>query len=492
MAFVRIVFMDTTLIGFIAYLIVVLGIGLVASKKNKTNEDWLLGGRSLNGYLLAFSERASGESAWLLLGLPAAALSVGVGESWTAVGSITGILISWFFVAEKLRSKAENCGALTLPEFLSNQFSNCRIILLLGALVSIFFYTLYVSSGFAAAGTILNATFGMERSSGVILGASVVLIYTILGGFVAVVWTDFIQALLMVATLVILPVAAIYDMGGLNLFMDKLMSLEASELVSFSKGKVGLEGFLFIMAGLSWGFGYVGQPHLLTRFMAMPSAKDVRKGLRVAIAWVFPAFVGAILIGLIALVSFSPEQLSLAGITGEGSNSDRLMPFFAKTYLPAWLAGILICGAIAAMMSTADTQLLVISSAVCQDLYHRVLKKNPPEQKLLRISRIITILVCSVAFYLAYTSDKIIFAMVSYAWGGLGSTFGPIVILTLYWKGITRNGVIAGLTFGSIGTILWTNTYLQDLVPERFSIFLLNFLVIYLVSALSKKRQMAK
>lgn len=477
--------MDTTFLGFVAYLILVLGIGLIASRKNKTNEDWLLGGRSLNGYLLAFSERASGESAWLLLGLPAAALSVGIGESWTAIGSIAGILISWFLVAEKLRSKATECGALTLPEFLSNQFSDCRVILLLGALVSIFFYTFYVSSGFAAAGTILSATFGIEKSSGVILGASVVLVYTILGGFVAVVWTDLIQAIMMVATLVILPIAAISEMGGLSVFLERLTSLESAELISITQGKLGLEGFLFVMAGLSWGFGYVGQPHLLTRFIAMPSAGDVRKGLKVAIGWVFPAFFGALLIGLIALVSFSPEQLLTAGISGEGGNPDKLMPFFAKSFVPAWLAGILICGAIAAMMSTADTQLLVISSAVCQDIYHKVLRKSPAEKELLKISRLMTVVVCAVAFYLAYTSDEIIFAMVSYAWGGLGSTFGPIVLLTLYWKGVNRNGIIAGLIFGSIGTILWKSIYLQAYVPERFSIFILNFLVIYLVSTLT-------
>jgi len=477
--------MDTTLLGFIAYLIVVLVIGFVASKRNKTNEDWLLGGRSLNGYLLAFSERASGESAWLLLGLPAAAMSVGLGESWTAIGSVTGIMVSWIFVAEKLRSASRDYGALTLPELLSAQYSNCRIILLVGALVSMFFYTFYVSSGFAAAGTILNATFGMEKETGIIIGALVVLTYTILGGFVAVVWTDMIQALLMVTTLVILPVAAIMEMGGMSVFLSKFSALGTTEITSWTNGKSGMSALLFVLAGVSWGFGYVGQPHLLTRFMAMPSSEEVKKGFRVAASWVLPAFGGAVFMGLIATVAFSPEQLNAAGILGEGANSDKLMPFFAKYYVPAWLAGILICGAIAAMMSTADTQLLVISSAVCEDIYHKTLRQEPGEATLLKISRLMTSVVCFCAFYLAYTSQEIIFQMVSYAWGGLGSTFGPLVILSLYWKGLNRQGVIAGLLFGSLGTILWKNTALQAIAPERFSIFLLNFVVVIAISLLT-------
>ncbi|MBT3784527.1 sodium/proline symporter [bacterium] len=481
--------MDATLIGFIAYLVVVLVIGFVASSRNKTNEDWLLGGRSINGYLLAFSERASGESAWLLLGLPAAALTVGLGEAWTALGSVIGILCSWIFISEKIRAASANCGALTLPELLSSMFSNCRIILLLGALVSMFFYTFYVSSGFAAAGTILNATFGMEKGTGIMIGAAVVLTYTILGGFVAVVWTDMIQAILMVATLVILPVAAIMEMGGVGVFLDRFSALTSTEITSWTHGETGVGALLFILAGASWGFGYVGQPHLLTRFMAMPSREDVRKGFRIASAWVVPAFGGAVLLGLIAIVAFTPEQLTEAGILGEGANSDKLMPFFAKYYVPAWLAGILICGAIAAMMSTADTQLLVVSSAVCEDIYHKTLRQEPGEAKLLLISRVMTTVVCLCAFYLAYTSQEIIFQMVSYAWGGLGSTFGPLVVLSLYWKSLTRNGVIAGLLFGSLGTILWKNTAWQAVAPERFSIFLLNFLVIIAVSLLTRDRQ---
>ncbi|MCO4780692.1 MAG: sodium/proline symporter [Candidatus Cloacimonetes bacterium] len=480
--------MDEVLIGFIVYLVVMLGIGAWSSKDNSNNEDWLLGGRKINGYLLAFSERASGESAWLVLGLPAAALMVGIGELYTAVGSMIGIIVSWVFVAKPLRNETLKFGALTIPQYLSSRFGDCKVVLLLSSLVTIFFYITYIASGFGAAGTMFEATFGIDKNTGMLLGAGVVGLYTMIGGFTAVVITDMVQALLMVAALTILPAVGIYKMGGIAVFLDKLSLIEDPTYLSLNNGNMGIAAVTFALAGLSWGFGYLGQPHLLTRYMAMPSDDDIKKGKIVAFTWIGPAFLGAILLGLVAKVTFSQEILVAAKILGEGGNSDGLMPFFAKNMVPMLLAGVLISGAIAAMMSTADTQLLVITSAVTEDLYHRFMGKAPGEKQLLMLSRAITIVVCVLALALAFQWREGVMAMVSYAWGGLGSTFGPIIVLSLYSAKTNRNGVIAGLLFGSIGTIVW-KLQLQHIVPERFSIFVLNFVVIYVVSLLTAKKE---
>lgn len=474
--------MNATSIGFVIYLLFVLVIGAWASRRNRSNEDYLLGGKRLNGWVLAFSERASGESAWLLLGLPAAALVTGYGEFWTAIGSALGIFCSWKFIAAKLQQQTTEYASLTLPQYLSSKFGDCKIILALGAVISIFFYTFYVASGVDAAGKVLNMTFGVDKQNGMLIGASVVVLYTIIGGFAAVVLTDVLQAILMVTALVVLPVMGIWTLGGVPEFFNQLNSIQDVAFNSWTNGLEGQAGLIFVLGGLSWGFGYLGQPHLLTRFMAMPNTEEVKKGMVIAFCWVVPAFLGAVLIGLIAKVAFSPEFLLEQGINVTDTTKEKLMPFFARYYLPAWLAGILICAAIAAMMSTADTQLLVCSSALCEDLYRRCLGNEPGEKTLLLFSRIFTFIICIMALYIAKTGDKTIMAMVSYAWGGLGSSFGPIVILSLYWKKLTRQGVIVGLLFGSIGTILWKNSDFQNFAPERFSIFVLNFIIIVAVS----------
>lgn len=484
--------MSTITIGFLVYLITVLVIGFWASHRNTSNEDYLLGGKRLNGWFLAFSERASGESAWLLLGLPAAALVTGYGESWTAIGCPLGILFSWKFIAAKLQLETTKSNALTLPQYLSFKFANCRIILALGALISIFFYTFYVASGVDAAGKVLNMTFGVDKQQGMYVGTAVVLVYTIVGGFAAVVLTDVLQAILMVAALVILPAVGIYKLGGPSQFLSQLGEIQDPAFSSWTNGMEGMAGLIFVLGGLSWGFGYLGQPHLLTRFMAMPDTKEVKKGFVVAICWVVPAFIGAMLIGLVAKVAFSPEFLLDQGVALDGPSKEKLMPFFAQYFLPAWLAGILICAAIAAMMSTADTQLLVCTSALCEDLYRCCFGNEPGDKTLLIISRVFTALICVIALFIALMGKESIMSMVSYAWGGLGSSFGPVVVLSLYWKKLTRQGVIFGLLFGSIGTVFWRNSFLQTIAPERFSIFVINLLLIIVVSYLMRRRQESK
>ncbi len=470
--------MNFALLGFIFYLVVILVVGFITYSINKSHKDFFLAGRQLNPWVVAFSERASGESAWLLLGLPGAAFASGLLEFWTALGCVSGIIFYWFFIAKALREETERLGAITLPTFLSAAFNKGQsTIRILATFIIIFFFIFYLSAQFNGAGKILNVTFGMKQTTGMVLGAAVIIFYTMMGGFFAVAWTDLVQGIIMIGTLVVLPLVGLVELKEISEGSQPLANLVAQEghpLLSFTGGKSGWAAAALIVSGLSWALGYMGQPHLLTRFMAIKKPEQIKISRRIAIAWVIPAFTGAVLIGIIG-----------AGFYEQGIFDDieKVMPHMANELLPAWLAGIFISGAIAAMMSTADSQLLVISSSIIEDFFHRTLGRNVGDTAMLRGSRIITIAVGLTGFTIALTSDKLIFSMVSYAWAGLGSSFGPLILLMLSWKKVTYQGVIAGLSTGFISTVVWSElTVLDTVISVRFVSWILAFLAVWLVS----------
>jgi sodium/proline symporter len=471
--------MNFTLLGFVLYMVMILGIGLLTYKKNKNHSDFFVGGRKLNPWVVAFSERASGESAWLLLGLPGAAYALGFLELWTAMGCVIGIIFYWFAIAKDLRIESEKYGAITLPTFFAARFEKGQAaIRILSTLIIIFFFIFYLSAQINGAGKIMNVTFGIDHLHGMLLGAVVIVFYTMMGGFFAVAWTDLVQGIIMIGTLVILPIAGFIELAekGITLSgeMAEMQTADGLSLFSFTGGKTGWAAIAVIISGLSWAFGYMGQPHLLTRFMSISSSDKIKVSRRIAIAWAIPAFTGALLIGIIG-----------AALYGQGYFVDieKIMPLLATTLLPAWLAGILISGAIAAMMSTADSQLLVISSSVIEDFYHQTLGKNVTDKFMLRASRVITVLIGGIGLMIAIWSDKLIFAMVSYAWAGLGSSFGPLLLLLLKWKKVTWQGAIGGLLSGFLTTIIWSEiSVLDDIISVRFVSFVVSFLVVWLVS----------
>lgn len=471
--------MNYILLGFIIYLVLILGIGFLTFGRNKNHNDFFVGGRKLNPWVVAFSERASGESAWLLLGLPGAAFALGFLEIWTAMGCVLGIIFYWFVIAKDLRNESERVDAITLPTFFAAGHLKGQIaIRLLSTIIIIFFFIFYLSAQINGAGKILNVTFGIRNEYGMLLGAAVIIFYTMMGGFFAVAWTDLVQGIIMVGTLVILPIAGFIELAekGITLSgeLGGMTNAEGISMFSVSGGKSGWAAAAMIISGLSWAFGYMGQPHLLTRFMSIKSADKIKVSRRIAIAWAIPAFTGAMMIGIIG-----------AALYGQGYFADieQIMPHLATTLLPAWLAGILISGAIAAMMSTADSQLLVISSSVIEDLYHQTLGHQLTDKFMLRASRVITVLIGGVGLLIALWSDKLIFAMVSYAWAGLGSSFGPILLLMLKWKKVTWQGTIGGLLTGFLSTVIWSEiSFLDDIISVRFASFVLSFLVVWLVS----------
>ena len=475
--------MNFALLGFIFYLVLILVVGFITFRINKSHKDFFIAGRRLNPWVVAFSERASGESAWLLLGLPGAAYAAGMLEVWSALGCVSGIIFYWFFIARPLREETERLGAFTLPTFLAAPHEKGQnTIRVLATFIIIFFFIFYLSAQFNGAGKILNVTFGLNRITGMIIGAVVIIFYTMMGGFFAVAWTDVIQGIIMIGTLVVLPVVGLLEIRELSETAEPLSRLSAAgghPLMSLTGGRSGWPAAALIISGLSWALGYMGQPHLLTRFMAIRSADGIKISRRIAIAWVIPAFTGAVIIGIVG-----------AGLYGQGAFDDieKLMPYLAGELLPAWLAGIFVSGAIAAMMSTADSQLLVISSSVIEDFYHRTLGREVGDKMLLRGSRLITIIVGLVGFIIALTSDKLIFSMVSYAWAGLGSSFGPLVLLMLTWKKVTWQGAIAGLITGFVSTVVWSElTALDAMVSVRFVSWVLALLAVLITSLLTRK-----
>mgnify|MGYP003708670295 FL=1 len=454
-------------------------------KFNKSQEDYLLAGRKLGPWVTAFSERASGESAWLLLALPGAAISVGLGEAWTVIGITTGIIASWYLIAEKLRKETEKYDALTIPEYLHRKYQdNSNVIRLFSAVIIAFFFTFYVSAQFHASGKVINSLFGLSPVNGITIGAAVIISYTLMGGFFAVAWTDLLQGILMIGTLVILPLAGFLELQGSEYTLsDDLLQIGESN-ASFTMGREGLAAVSVILGGLSWGLGYLGQPHLVIRYMAIRNPNEVKKARTIAILWALPGITGAFLIGLVALNYFGPEYFNYFDV-------EQAMPLLAVELLPPVFAGLLISGAVAAMMSTADSQLLVSTSAITEDFIHQYLGKNMSNKALVRLSRFTIVILGLFAFGIAILSElqeRNIFGVVSYAWSGLGSAFGPALLLSLWWSGTTRKGIIAGLLTGFLTTIIWANTELKLIVTERLVSFVFAFLMVVIISHLDKEK----
>jgi sodium/proline symporter len=439
--------------------------------------------------VIAFSERASGESAWLLVGLPGAALALGFIELWTAIGCTTGILLSWTFVAPRLREYVGQTDSLTLPDFFRQRYPETHeAIRVVASLIIAFFFTFYVAAQFNGAGKVLDTTFGdllttMQTSLGTIglnletttigmlIGTVIVLFYTVMGGFVAVAWTDVVQGIIMVFTCVVLPIVGWVKLGGSDVLLPKLV--ENADALSLTGGMSGFEATLAVIGGLSWGLGYMGQPHLLMRYMAIRSTKEIRTSRMIAIWWAVPAFWGAFLIGIVGLAAFGVDHFE---------DPERLMPFLAQTVMPGWLAGIMISGAIAAMMSTADSQLLVTTSTLSEDIWHKLLRKDSSPQSLAKFSRIATVFVGLIAFALAITTSDLVFSMVSFAWSGLSAAFGPALLLTLWWKRCTGEGVLAGMIGGTVSVVAWRYLGGNEIVSERVAGFAIALALVVLFS----------
>ena len=492
--------MDTaTLITFIVYLAGMLLIGVIAYRLTSNLSDYVLGGRRLGPGVAALSAGASDMSSWLLLGLPGAIYAGGLGGSWIAVGLAIGAYLNWQFVARRLRVYTEvSNNSITIPDFLENRFrDNSHILRVISALVILVFFTFYTSSGMVGGAILFEASFGLTYFQALWIGALVIVSYTFLGGFLAVSWTDFIQGILMLLALIVVPVRALAVMGGWDNAIDAVGQIDPARLQM-----VAGVGTLAIISSLAWGLGYFGQPHILTRFMALRSAKDVPTARLIGMTWMILGLYGAIFTGLIGLAYINTESLAALAPFGfdvitEGGiqvldNEEQIFIAFSQILFDPIISGILLAAILSAIMSTIDSQLLVSSSAVAEDFYKAILRKNASERELVWVGRIAVAVIALVATLLATDRESTVLELVSYAWAGFGAAFGPTVLLALFWRRTTRTGALCGILAGAVTVIVWGGFLTEDRLgaglPDIFTLyeivpgFLLNLLVTIFVS----------
>lgn len=457
------------LIEIIIYFVAMLGIGVYFSRKNMDYEDYHLGGERIPGWILALSERSTEASAWLILGATGFAYSTGFSSIWLFIGMLGGIIISWLFLAERFMEERKKYNVFTLPDYLSAKFPKHRnLIILVGALIIIPFFTLYVGTQFGGAGDTAHEAMGINPAIGLWIVAIVVIIYSFLGGFLSVVWTDAVQAILMVLALVVVPIVALFKIYTLDLSITESLANAGGDYSSWTGGLIGLGAGLLIYTNLSWALGFLGgQPHISARFMALRNKKDVKIGSITSIIWGVLCYTGAFLIGITALTLYGQNALE---------NTEMIFPYMLTDLVPPWIAGILLSAILAAIMSTAASQLLVITSSISEDILKKLLKVDFSDRTLLVISRFVVIVVGIIGLIVGFTSERLIYEMVGWAWAGVGNSFAAAIILTFLWNRISGAGIVAALLTGSIGTIIWVVTGLEDIFTARGATLILALL----------------
>lgn len=484
-----------TLITFIVYLIGMLIIGLIMYFRTNDLSDYVLGGRSLGPGVAALSAGASDMSGWLLLGLPGAIYASGMSEAWMAIGLAIGAYLNWQFVAKRLRVYTEVAqDSVTIPDFLENRFKDkSHILRVISALVILLFFTFYTSSGMVAGAKLFEASFGLSYQSALWIGAIVVVSYTLLGGFLAVSWTDFIQGSLMFLALIVVPIVALNKMGGWDAAVNAVGQINPQHL-----NMIEGVGLLAIISSAAWGIGYFGQPHIIVRFMALRSAKDVPKARLIGTVWMIVGLYGAIFTGFIGLAFISTQDVNILsefGISVINENGlqmladpEKIFIAFSQILFNPIVAGILLAAILSAIMSTIDSQLLVSSSALAEDFYKALFRREASDKELIWVGRFATVAIALVATLIAMNPDSSVLELVSYAWAGFGAAFGPIILLSLFWKGITRNGALTGVIVGSVTVVIW-GTYLSGGIFDLYEIlpgFLFNLIVTVVVSMAGK------
>ncbi|KEQ16967.1 sodium/proline symporter PutP [Endozoicomonas numazuensis] len=461
-----------TIVTFVVYLAMMLMIGLWAWKRTANSEDYFLGGRSLGPWPAALSAGASDMSGWLLLGLPGYAFASGVEAFWLAGGLLIGTWLNWLLLARRLRVYSEASGnALTLPEFFTNRFRDTsKMLQVVSAFFILLFFLFYTSSGLVAGGKLFETVFGLDYTWAVIIGTLCVISYTLFGGFLAVSWTDLVQGLLMAAAMVIVPVIALQTGNTDTSLFEQLRVHNAELLNPFTTSSGEALGWMAIVSLMTWGLGYFGQPHILARFAGIRSEKDVPTARRIAVGWSAISMLGAIMVGLIGLLYINEMDLSL------GDGETIFMVMVNALFHPV-VAGILLAAILAAIMSTADSQLLVSSSALAEDFYKAVLRKDADQKEVLMVGRLAVILIALVALTLAMSPDSSVLGLVSYAWAGFGAAFGPALLMSLYWKRMNRNGALAGIIVGGVTVVLWKQVSggifdLYEIVPGMLFAFI--------------------
>lgn len=468
------------LIVFTLYLGSMLGIGIYYYKKTSNISDYVLGGRGLGSWVTALSAQASDMSGWLLLGLPGAAYLTGLEAIWIALGLAIGTFLNWQFVAVRLRKYTEVAGnSLTISSYFGNRFRDeDNILRIISSIIIVFYFSIYTASGFVAGGKLFGAVFGLNYTLALTIGAIIIVSYTFLGGFMAVSITDFFQGILMFVAVVGVPVIAIKANGGVTATLDSIRGLNMELLNPLTNADGSKLGLLAISSSFAWFLGYFGQPHILVRFMAIKSPTQLKKSKIIAMTWVIISLVASVSVGLVGRIVI-PELLG---------DPEKVFLVLIDLLLPTFTAGLFLAAVLAAIMSTADSQLLVTSSALAEDLYRPLINKNASEKQLLMVSRLTVLAVAVVAYIIALNPDGSVLDIVANAWAGFGASFGPIILFSLFWKRMTKISAAAGMIVGGVTVFIWGNLSggifeIYEMIPA----FLLASIAIVVVSLLDKE-----
>lgn len=434
-------------LSFICYLLVLLVIGILAWRRTRNLADFLLGGRSLGSWVTALSASASDMSGWLLLGLPGYAYLAGLESIWLALGLLTGTWLNWRLVAARLRTASEAAGnALTLPEYLSNRFNDTSgMIRIASSFFILLFFLFYTSSGLVAGGKLFEAVFGIPYAWAVASGALIIILYTAFGGFLAVSWTDLFQGLLMLLALVAIPLYVLLESASVNSLWVSIGAHNSALLNPLTDRHGEPLGFIAILSLMAWGLGYFGQPHILARFTAIKQSGLVPRARHIALSWVLITLTAACLVGLVGIPVFEAPL----------EDAEKVFIRLVELMFHPLVAGVCLAAILAAIMSTADSQLLVSSSTFTGDLYRLLFRKQAGEAELVIVGRLAVLSIALAAFLLAMDPDSKVLDLVSYAWAGFGAAFGPAVLLSLYWRGMNRWGALAGILSGGLTVVIW-------------------------------------
>ncbi|MCK6255250.1 sodium/proline symporter PutP [Fictibacillus sp. KIGAM418] len=461
------------------YMAGMLLIGWFAYRRTANLTDYMLGGRDLGPAVTALSAGASDMSGWLLMGLPGAMYVSGLSAGWIVVGLTAGAYLNWLFVAPRLRTYTEIANnSITIPDYFENRFKDTsRILRITSAIVILIFFTFYTSSGMVSGGELFKTAFNLDYTWGIWLTASVVVLYTLFGGFLAVSWTDFVQGTIMFIALILVPVVTIFQLGGTGSTFTEIQSIDPKLLDAF-KGT----SLIGIVSLLAWGLGYFGQPHIIVRFMAISSVKQMKNARRIGMGWMIFSIVGAMFTGLVGIAYFNLN----GGGLGE-KKAETVFIVLSDVLFHPLITGFLLAAILAAVMSTISSQLLVTSSAVTEDFYKAFFKRSASDKELVLVGRLSVLAISVIALVLALNPNKTILNLVGYAWAGFGAAFGPVVLLSLYWKRMTKWGAFYGMLSGTLTVIIWEQIKAFEAVYEIIPGFIVCSVVIVAVSMMTAK-----
>ena len=472
--------LNPTLITFLFYIVAMVVIGLLAYRATSNFSDYILGGRRLGSFVTALSAGASDMSGWLLMGLPGAIYLSGLSEMWIAIGLIIGAWLNWLLVAGRLRVHTEvQNNALTLPDYFSNRFNDQKKILrIVSAVIILIFFAIYCASGMVAGARLFESMFGMSYNTALWISAIATVSYVFIGGFLAVSWTDTIQAGFMIFALLLTPIVVMLSFSDLSQFTLALEAARPQAMNVFAD-----LSFVAIMSLLAWGLGYFGQPHILVRFMAADSVKSIPNARRIGMTWMTLCLGGAVAAGFFGIAYFQQHPELSSVVT---ANPETVFMELTKILFNPWVAGIVLAAILAAIMSTLSCQLLVCSSTLTEDFYKSFLRKNASQKELVWVGRIMVLMIALLAIYMAANPDSKVLGLVAYAWAGFGAAFGPLIIMSLFWKRMTLNGALAGMVVGAVMVILWKNLWGDTGVYEIIPGFICSLIAIIIVSLMGK------